>query len=57
MYFVQCPLCGAAVEIPSDSVGINRSDPWNVTQCLDCDATFDYDNEDVQFEPTAQGVL
>ena len=57
MYSVQCPHCGAVVEIPKESVGIKRGDQWNVAQCLDCDATFDFDNEDVQFESTVQGVL
>jgi hypothetical protein len=57
MFYVQCPYCGALVEIPSDAVGRHRSDPWNVAKCSDCDASFDYHNEEVQFEPDAHGVL
>lgn len=57
MFFVRCPHCGSVVELPADSVGTDRSDPWNVAQCLDCDSSFDYDNDEVQFEPNAQGVL
>ena len=55
MFFVQCPHCGAAVELPADSVGTVRNDPWNVAQCLDCDLSFDYDDEEVLFEPNAPG--
>lgn len=57
MFYVQCPQCGALVELPADSVGTTRSDPWNVAQCLDCDSSFDYDNDEVQFEPDIHGVL
>lgn len=57
MYYVQCPQCGSVVEIPSDAVGPTRDDPWNVASCDECDSTFDYDDEDVQFEPSNQGVL
>ena len=48
MYFVQCPLCGAVVEIPDDAVGRERSDPWNVTGCDECNLAFDYEDEEVQ---------
>ncbi len=48
MYFVQCPLCGAVVEIPADAVGRERSDPWNVTGCDECNLAFDYEDEEVQ---------
>lgn len=51
MYFVQCPLCGAIVEIPDEAVGISRSDLWNVAGCAECDSTFDYLDEDVQSLP------
>ena len=57
MFYVQCPHCGAVVELPPDSVGVDRSDPWNVAECLDCDASFDYENDEVKFEPDANGVL
>jgi len=48
MYFVQCPLCGAVVEIPDDAVGRKRIDPWNVTGCDECNLAFDYEDEEVQ---------
>jgi hypothetical protein len=34
MFFVPCPRCSAAVEIPSDAVGPARDDPWNVAYQL-----------------------
>lgn len=57
MFFVQCPQCGSVVEIPKDAVGKDRSDPWNVTGCADCDSVFDYNDEEVQFAPDAEGVI
>ena len=51
MYYVICPTCEARVEIPANAIGPNRSDPWNVVQCDDCDTGFDYDDEDVIDEP------
>ncbi len=51
MFYVICPTCEARVEIPGDAVGPNRSDPWNVVRCDECDAGFDYDDEDVIAEP------
>ena len=56
MYFVQCPRCGAVVEIPSDAVGFNRTDPWNLIGCDECDSTFDYEDEDVQSVPDGLDV-
>ena len=47
MFYVICPSCEARVEIPADAVGPDRTDPWNVTLCYDCDASSDYDDEDV----------
>lgn len=47
MYYVICPLCQAQVEIPASAVGLGRTDPWNVVGCDECNATFDYDDEDV----------
>jgi hypothetical protein len=57
MFFVQCPQCGSVVEIPADAVGSKRRDPWNVAECPECDSSFDYDDDEVQFEPGTQGVL
>lgn len=57
MFFVPCPRCGASVEIASDSVGSDQRDPWNVTQCDECDFAFDYDDVEVQTEPDIQGAL
>jgi transcription elongation factor Elf1 len=47
MFFVQCPRCGAVVELAADSVGIDRRHKWNVTQCDECDFAFDYDDAEV----------
>lgn len=49
MSFVQCPHCGSIVKIPEDAVGIERTDPWNVVGCVECDSTFDYQDDEVQF--------
>ena len=49
MFFVPCPCCGGPVEIPDHAVGPDRTDPWNVCRCDDCDLGFDYDDEEVQF--------
>jgi predicted Zn finger-like uncharacterized protein len=57
MFFVQCPRCGTPIEVPSDAVGPDRSDPWNVIGCDECSLTFDYDDEEVQQAPDSQGVL
>jgi hypothetical protein len=56
VFFVQCPLCGAPVELPADAVGTNRSDRWNVTGCIECDSTFDFDNDEVQFDADNDSV-
>jgi hypothetical protein len=47
MFYILCPFCQAKVEIPADAVGPNRTDLFNVTRCDDCDAAFDYDDEEV----------
>jgi len=47
MFYVICPTCEARVEIPADAVGPDRSDPWNVVRCDECDTSFDYDDQDV----------
>jgi predicted Zn finger-like uncharacterized protein len=47
MYYVLCPYCQAKVEIPDDAVGTDRTDPWNVVRCAECDASFDYDDDEV----------
>ena len=52
MYYVICLSCGMNVEIPPDAVGEDRTDPWNVTQCLECQAGFDYDDEEVHHDVT-----
>ena len=49
MYYVQCPLCGSFVLIPAEAIGSDRSDPWNVIGCDECEATFDYHDDEVQF--------
>jgi hypothetical protein len=51
MYYVQCPRCGSVVEIPADAVGKDRTDPWNIIECDDCDLAFDFDDEEVKHEP------
>lgn len=57
MYFVQCPGCGAIVEIPDDAVGPDRTDPWNVTSCLECNLLFDYNDEEVQSSADGPSAL
>ena len=47
MFHVNCPECGAQIEIPADAVGPDRTDPWNVTGCIACGLTFDYDDHEV----------
>jgi predicted Zn finger-like uncharacterized protein len=47
VFYVICPTCQACVEIPADAVGPDRTDPWNVVRCDECDAGFDYDDEEV----------
>jgi len=47
MFYVFCPECGAQIEIPTDAVGPDRTDPWNVTGCVECNLTFDYDDHEV----------
>lgn len=47
MLFVICPCCNARVEVPATAVGPDRADSWNVVSCDDCDAAFNYDDEDV----------
>ncbi len=47
MFYVICPTCEARVEIPGSAVAPDRFDPWNVVQCDECAAGFDYDDEDV----------
>jgi len=49
MFFVTCPGCGSAVEIPDNAVGPQRTDPWNVCRCDECTLAFDYEDEEVQF--------
>jgi predicted Zn finger-like uncharacterized protein len=47
MFYVLCPCCQAKTDIPADAVGPDRTDPWNVVRCDECDASFDYDDEDI----------
>ena len=49
MFFVPCPRCGSPVDIPEDAVGKDRTDPWNVAHCHECDLGFDYNDDEVQF--------
>jgi predicted Zn finger-like uncharacterized protein len=51
MFYITCPYCDARIEIPANAVGPDRTDPWNVIRCDDCDVTFDYDDEEVIEEP------
>jgi hypothetical protein len=53
MFYVLCPNCGAQVEIPSDAVGPDRTDPWNVTLCFECGTSIDYDDAEVIERPDA----
>jgi hypothetical protein len=50
MFFVVCPGCGSAVEIPETAVGPERTDLWNVCRCDVCNLSFDYDDQELQFE-------
>ncbi|MBC7854042.1 MAG: hypothetical protein IAF94_11440 [Pirellulaceae bacterium] len=50
MFYVLCPCCGARVEVPSEAIGPGRRRLWNVIVCDTCDASFDYDDEDIQTE-------
>lgn len=50
MFYVLCPTCGARVEVPSDAVGPERTDLYNVVECLECLTAFDYPDEDVQVD-------
>lgn len=47
MFYVICPFCLSRVDIPDNAVGRERTDPWNVVGCDECDATFDYDDDDI----------
>jgi predicted Zn finger-like uncharacterized protein len=47
MFYIQCPECGAPIEIHPSAIGPERTDPWNVECCHTCGATFDYDDEEV----------
>lgn len=57
MFFVQCPQCGSVVEIPADAVGKDRTDPWNVSGCDECDCVFDYQDDELQIGPDSEWVL
>lgn len=52
MMFVLCPTCEARVEIFPEAFGPDRTDLYNVDLCPECGTSFDYDDEEVQFEPT-----
>jgi hypothetical protein len=52
MFYVFCPLCLAKIEVPTNAVGPDRTDPWNVIGCDDCGCTFDYDDEEVMEDDT-----
>jgi hypothetical protein len=47
MFYVVCPCCDSRVEVPTDSVGESRTDLFNVIVCDLCDASFDYDEDDI----------
>lgn len=49
--FVACPECGDKVPIPTNAVGPNRSDLWNVVGCFNCNVSFDYNCEEVKLMP------
>gem|GEM_PF-2642692 len=57
LYFVQCPKCGQPIELPDNAFGPDRTHPWNVVGCDECDLTFDDDDAEVHREPDARGVL
>lgn len=56
MYFVQCPQCGAVVEIPVEFMEKKRKDYWNAAVCEECDSSFDFENATVEFMPDAERV-
>ena len=47
MFYILCPHCGKRQEIPADAVGADRTDLYNVVSCLNCGASFDF-NDDCQ---------
>ncbi len=47
MLYVNCPTCEARVEVHPNAVGPDRTDPWNVARCDECDSGFDYDDEEL----------
>lgn len=49
MYYVLCPDCDCPVEIPENAVGPQRTDPWNICRCDQCDVSFDYDDREVHY--------
>ncbi len=57
MYFVLYLDCDARVEIPSDTVGPDRTDLYNVVECSECYLAFDYEDDDVQHAPDESGRL
>ncbi|HWY87121.1 MAG TPA: MJ0042-type zinc finger domain-containing protein [Gemmataceae bacterium] len=54
MFYIQCPECGAPVEIDPSSIGPDRTDPWNVEYCFTCGTSFDYDDAEVVQGPEPQ---
>lgn len=54
---MQCPKCGQPIELPDNAFGPDRTHPWNVVGCDECDLTFDDDDAEVHREPDARGVL
>ena len=54
MFYVICPTCGAQVELPSNAIGPDREDLYNVVSCDQCACGFDYDDDDVMIEPDSQ---
>jgi endogenous inhibitor of DNA gyrase (YacG/DUF329 family) len=48
MLYVTCPNCQTRVEISETAYGPNRTDPFNIAHCDECDCGFDYDDEDVE---------
>ena len=47
MYYVVCPTCEARVEVPTNAVGPDRNNLWNVVSCDVCDTGFDFEDDEV----------
>ena len=50
---VTCPQCQAKVEMPTEAVGPDRTDLWNLAHC-ECGNAFDYDDDAVIEKPDGE---